>query len=295
MKWPVQRGGKGSLALSILLHVALAALVFGIWRWTRTPPPPQALAIEGRVVLPDGGAPQALPPVPEPAPEPEPEVEPVPEEPEPEAEPPPEPEPQPDPEELRRAEEARVAEERRIAEERIAAERKAEEAAAKLRAEQAAKEKAERERREKEKADREKAEKERLERERQAREKAAREQAERLRRQREEELGAQLAAEQRAAAARASGLQNQYVAQITARIERAWIRPPSATVGLQCEVRVTQVPGGAVTAVQVGRCNGDESVRQSIEAAVYRASPLPEPPDPALFERNLVINFQPEK
>jgi colicin import membrane protein len=45
--------------------------------------------------------------------------------------------------------------------------------------------------------------------------------------------------------------------------------------------------------VQVGRCNGDEAVRQSIEAAVYRASPLPEPPDPALFERNLVVKFAP--
>jgi colicin import membrane protein len=43
----------------------------------------------------------------------------------------------------------------------------------------------------------------------------------------------------------------------------------------------------------VGRCNGDEAVKQSLEAAVLRASPLPNPPDPALFERNLVINFEP--
>ena len=57
---------------------------------------------------------------------------------------------------------------------------------------------------------------------------------------------------------------------------------------------MTQVPGGVVTGVQVGRCNGDEAVRQSIEAAVYRASPLPQPSDPALFERNLVVTFRPE-
>ena len=125
-----------------------------------------------------------------------------------------------------------------------------------------------------------------MERERQAQERA--------RAQREAELNAQIQAEERAAAARASGQMNQYIAQIAARIERAWIRPPSARVGLECEVRVTQVPGGAVTGVQVGRCNGDEAVRQSIEAAVYRASPLPLPPDPALFERNLVITFRPE-
>jgi hypothetical protein len=36
-------------------------------------------------------------------------------------------------------------------------------------------------------------------------------------------------------------------------------------------------------------------VRQSIEDAVYRASPLPQPSDPALFERNLVVTFRPEQ
>jgi len=34
-------------------------------------------------------------------------------------------------------------------------------------------------------------------------------------------------------------------------------------------------------------------VRESIMAAAYRASPLPQPPDPALFERNLEIHFNP--
>jgi colicin import membrane protein len=57
---------------------------------------------------------------------------------------------------------------------------------------------------------------------------------------------------------------------------------------------VTQVPGGEVTQVRIGECNGDQAVRESIEAAVYRASPLPPPPDPALFDRNLKINFKPD-
>jgi hypothetical protein len=34
-------------------------------------------------------------------------------------------------------------------------------------------------------------------------------------------------------------------------------------------------------------------VRQSIEAAAYRASPLPPPPDPALFDRDVVVTFTP--
>jgi len=37
-------------------------------------------------------------------------------------------------------------------------------------------------------------------------------------------------------------------AQIVARITRAWIRPPSARAGVECNVTVNQVPGGEVTA-----------------------------------------------
>ncbi len=86
----------------------------------------------------------------------------------------------------------------------------------------------------------------------------------------------------------------QYAGMIANRIERNWIRPPRATSGIECVITVTQTPGGTVTAAKVGRCNGDETVRQSIEAAVYRASPLPLPSDPALFERELVITFRPD-
>ena len=77
-------------------------------------------------------------------------------------------------------------------------------------------------------------------------------------------------------------------------MQRAWIRPPSARAGLRCTVHVTQVPGGTVTSVVVGDCNADPAVRQSIESAVYRASPLPPPPDPSLFDRNLTLEFAPD-
>ncbi|HKE44310.1 MAG TPA: cell envelope integrity protein TolA, partial [Steroidobacteraceae bacterium] len=109
----------------------------------------------------------------------------------------------------------------------------------------------------------------------------------------EAELKRRLAEEERRNAAENSGQLAQYVAQIQARIQRAWIRPPSARAGLTCIVNVTQVPGGQVVGVKVGECNGDEAVRQSIEDAVIRASPLPEPPDPSLFERNLRLEFKP--
>ncbi len=63
--------------------------------------------------------------------------------------------------------------------------------------------------------------------------------------------------------------------------------PAPARPGIECVLNVTQVPGGEVTNVRIGTCNGDQAVRESIEAAVYRASPLPPPPDPTLFERSL--------
>lgn len=117
----------------------------------------------------------------------------------------------------------------------------------------------------------------------------------RQKREREAELKRRMAEEEQRAAAVDAGLLAQYVAQIQARVQRAWIRPPTARAGLNCVVYVTQVPGGEVVGVRVGECNGDDYVRQSIEAAVYRASPLPKPADPSLFERNLRLEFKPDE
>lgn len=117
------------------------------------------------------------------------------------------------------------------------------------------------------------------------------------RRARESALQQALAAEEgRLAAARERDrLASQWAAAIQGRVQRAWIRPASAKAGLDCRVAVGQVPGGTVVRVEVQACNGDEVVRQSIEAAVWRASPLPPPPDPALFERELELRFRPNE
>jgi colicin import membrane protein len=60
-------------------------------------------------------------------------------------------------------------------------------------------------------------------------------------------------------------------------------------------VSVNQVPGGEVTSVRVNGCTGgDEALRQSVETAVLRASPLPTPPAGVPFERILELTFAPE-
>jgi colicin import membrane protein len=118
---------------------------------------------------------------------------------------------------------------------------------------------------------------------------------ERAKQDREAELRKQLADEERVSAVQSGPLRDRYIALLQNKVQRAWIKPPSATAGVDCLVQVTQVPGGEVTGARVTQCNGDAAVRQSIENAVYRASPLPEPPDPALFERNFTLRFRPNE
>lgn len=204
-------------------------------------------------------------------------------------------------EELRRQEEARRAEQERRAREE--AERRAREEAerkAREEAERKAREEAERKAREEaERKAREEAErKAREEAERKAREEAERRAREEAERRRQAELEAEL---QRAAEAEAerlaairSGELDEYSTMLRTHIERNWNRPPSARPGIDCTVQVTQLPSGDVVSARVVRCNGDDAVVRSIEAAVLRASPLPLPRNRALFERVLNIHFKPD-
>jgi colicin import membrane protein len=59
-------------------------------------------------------------------------------------------------------------------------------------------------------------------------------------------------------------------------------------------VHIRQLPGGKVVDATIGSCNGDAAVQRSIEAAVFKASPLPTPSNPILFDPNLVFEFKPE-
>jgi len=72
-----------------------------------------------------------------------------------------------------------------------------------------------------------------------------------------------------------------------------WVQPPTATSGIECIVNIKQLPGGEVVSVNIGRCNGDAAVQRSIEAAVRKASPLPSPADPSVFQRDIQLEFRP--
>jgi len=85
-----------------------------------------------------------------------------------------------------------------------------------------------------------------------------------------------------------------YIFAIQQKISRNWVAPANVTVGLECTIKVQQAPGGEVLDVSFGPCNGDATIKRSIEAAVHKASPLPAPRDPSVFDRNLTLLFKPE-
>jgi colicin import membrane protein len=273
-----------SIGMSVLLHgTIIGLLAYGWWRYEHRPVTP-SVSVDARVV--DAQALNGLGAARRPAPQPK--------------APPPAPEPKPQAaspaqgppapttaQELALRAQAAQAEAKRVAAAEAERERlKKQQAAAQAEA---------------------RAEAEKL-----AQERRARVRAEKLAEQRRLALERKLAAE-RAAAARAARIAQLrqalaedaqsnakmraatagWISEVTQRVEAAWIKPPSARHNLSCIVHVTLVKGGAVAGASVGRCNGDEAVRESIEAAVYRASPLPPPPDPALYGQELNFVFAP--
>jgi colicin import membrane protein len=224
-------------------------------------------------------------------------------------------------EERKQAEQQRVEEARRQAElaeqRKVEAQRKAEQEA-KQKVEQAAKQKVEAERKRKaeleakkkaeleakqkaeqaakQKAAAEAKKKAEAEAKKKAAAEAKRKAEEAQRREAEQALQSQLAAEQAGIeAARVQGVVAEYIGYIQERIQRSWLRPPGSPAGLSCVVQVSLIPGGEVARVQIVRSSGDPVFDRSVESAVYKASPLPLPPDAALFKhfRDLRLIFKP--
>jgi hypothetical protein len=77
------------------------------------------------------------------------------------------------------------------------------------------------------------------------------------------------------------------------KVLRNWARPASARAELDCLVAVRQTATGDVISADVVSCNGDAATERSIEAAVKKASPLPVPDNPVLFDPNLRFRFIP--
>jgi len=116
---------------------------------------------------------------------------------------------------------------------------------------------------------------------------------ERLRAEAQAARQAEIDAESNRLDAMAVSAEAAYIFAIQQNISRNWVRPPTAAAGIECIVNIRQLPGGEVVSVSIGACNADAVVRRSIEAAVHKASPLPAPSDPSVFDRNLRLEFRP--
>lgn len=172
---------------------------------------------------------------------------------------------------------ARREEQRRLAE----AERRREDEArmAELAELRAQREEAERQREEQERRLAEIAER----REAQEAEQRARQEAERLR----------LQDEQAQADARRATLREEYVITIRTLVTRSWNRPPTTRPGVECTVRVFQIPGGEIIAAEIVRpCNADQATRRSIVAAVNRVGELPYRGYESVFSREIEFVFR---
>ena len=259
------------MSMAVIVHVLAFGGLFVAFDFARPNRPPVPLAIEATLVTEDALLPPPV--VEEPAPEPEPE-------------------PVVDTSEVERQ---RLEEEKRLADLRAEQERIRLQQEEDRRRRDA--EAAERKRREEEETERRRAEAERkrqedLERQRAENERLRREaEQEAIRRRQQQEIEAE---ERRLAAMQADDLAR-WIFAMNNQISRNFVPPASMPISLECVVDVRILPGGRVVSAEVGRCNGDEAVRRAVEAAVFKASPLPEPDNPSVFQRDLRITFKPEQ
>lgn len=91
-----------------------------------------------------------------------------------------------------------------------------------------------------------------------------------------------------------AALSGRYLGQIYARIDRAWLRPRTA-IGAEmfrCEVEIRQRRDGKVETITLQDCNGTPDWQQSLVRGIKMASPLPAPPNPAVFAERVVLHFR---
>lgn len=82
---------------------------------------------------------------------------------------------------------------------------------------------------------------------------------------------------------------DKYKALILQAISAQWIVPPGAQDNEVAQLTVRLAPGGMVLSVTISQSSGDAALDRSARIAVLKASPLPVPTDPGLFERFRVL------
>lgn len=108
------------------------------------------------------------------------------------------------------------------------------------------------------------------------------------------DLAAKLAKEQ---VATQRALNDKYITLIQNHVKRQIVEPPNLQGNPQVEFDVVLIPGGEVLNVKLRRTSGVPAYDAAVERAILKASPLPLPPDPALFQqfRDLHLKIRPKE
>jgi colicin import membrane protein len=288
------------------IHVAFVLLLILGVTWQRQPSAPAIAELWSSLppVRKEAPPPPKVEPRPEPKPEPKPEAKPEPKPPEkPKVEPKPlpkpevKPAPKPDIALKEKLEKEKKLKEQKELEQKKRDEEKRKQAELERKKEEEKRKQAELERRKEEDKRRQKElearkleeEKKRIEKERLAKE------AEEKALARERQAIADRLAREQAAAQRA--VFDKYVTQIQNHVRRQIVEPPNLQGNPQVEFDVVLIPGGEVLSVRLSRSSGNQAYDAAVERAILKASPLPLPPDPGLFQqfRELKLQIRPRQ
>jgi colicin import membrane protein len=125
-----------------------------------------------------------------------------------------------------------------------------------------------------------------------ARQQQAKEAADAQRRIKEQEDAQRKVLEQSASARKSQ--MDKYENAIRERIRRFIVLPPNIQGNPEAEFDVIQLPGGEVLGAKLKRSSGNTAYDNAVERAILKAQPLPLPPEPSLFRRELNLVFRPQ-
>ena len=86
--------------------------------------------------------------------------------------------------------------------------------------------------------------------------------------------------------------QRQYEQMIRSSVEQHWKKPPTSVEGGECVLKIRQAETGAILNVNFLRCEGDKLFVRSVEAAVWKADPLPAAPSSEVFDSEIEFTFK---
>ncbi|HEX7328431.1 MAG TPA: cell envelope integrity protein TolA [Casimicrobiaceae bacterium] len=115
----------------------------------------------------------------------------------------------------------------------------------------------------------------------------------RLRAQAEQE--AQARAQQAAAATARSRAEADWIDRIRSKIRSNVNLPPEISGNPEAIFDVVQLPTGEVLSVKMTKSSGIPAYDDAVQRAIMKSSPLPPPPSPDLFQRELVLHFRPHE